>query len=104
MIYVFRVVPRLFFAVDNPQQDPVTAKAKGLTMKYMDPIIHDWYRVPQPPVYGLSPPYHVNESSRYTNITECNLSRIVAALNGILQGSVSKHLSVNSMIPCEIIL
>ena len=87
-------MPRLFYGVDNPQHDPVTAKARELTANYLDPIIHDWCHTPQPLVHGLSQPYHLYDPNKYSPILESSLSRVVASLTATLQCTTSRHMTV----------
>jgi len=36
------MIPKLFFEIDNPLQDPVAAKAKESTMVLLNTVMDDW--------------------------------------------------------------
>ena len=57
VLFLCRVVPRLFYSVDSPQQDPVWLLAKTMSTDYLEPIMHEWARPLQPIVHDLAPPF-----------------------------------------------
>lgn len=91
-----RLVPRLFYEVDNPQHDPVIALAKEKTDVFLQPILHEMSQEPPPLVLGLVKPYHFSPNYPVLPTVESSLSRIVVALLKQLNGSRSKHLTVST--------
>lgn len=41
-VVVYRMIPKLFFGIDNPLQDPVAAKAKECTTVLLNTVMDDW--------------------------------------------------------------
>ncbi len=93
-----RVVPQLFYAVDNLQHDPVIARAKDDTSQYLDPIMYEWSQPPQSSIHGLATAFSsamLHNGSNNTAVIESSLSRVVSSLIGLLNMSFSRHLTVS---------
>ncbi len=95
-LVIFRLVPKLFFAVDNPQQDPVVAIAKDLTDVLLQPLMAEWAEEPPPMVQGLVKPYLFSPSFHMKPPIESSLSRIVQFLIQQLHTAQTKHRTVSS--------
>lgn len=93
---VFRLVPRLFHAVDSPQQDEVISAAKDESDALLFPILHEFSTAPPPLVQGLVPPYHFNVFEEVSAMVESALSRVVQMLMHQVLVSQSRHLTVGS--------
>ncbi|XP_071090376.1 huntingtin-like isoform X1 [Haliotis cracherodii] len=90
---LLRLVPKLFFAVDNCQQDPVTAIARDLTDGLLYPLMSEWAEEPPPLVQGLIPPYHFSPTFTIKPHLESSLSRVVQQLLQQLHKAQTKHLT-----------
>ena len=93
------MIPQLFHVVDNPQHDPVVAKAKAYAMQYFEPMLHEWSQMPQPLVHGLVAPYHLHPTYQPLPTTEASLMRVVSVICSKLNHSNSKYLMVSLVLP-----
>ncbi|KAL4231691.1 hypothetical protein ACF0H5_009269 [Mactra antiquata] len=87
-----KLVKKLFFPVDYPQQDPIIAVAMDKVDHFLNPIIYDWCQVPPPPVQGLVSPYHVTPGLVIQSSVESVLSRLVIYVMEKLNLAQSKYL------------
>ncbi|XP_064630020.1 huntingtin-like [Lineus longissimus] len=86
-----KFIPNLFYAVHNPQHDPIIAIAKAHTDQFLEPILMEWSQAPQPLVHGLVQPYHFNPYDGYNATTEYSLSKVVGMLIARLMQSAAKY-------------
>ncbi|KAK7109044.1 hypothetical protein V1264_013160 [Littorina saxatilis] len=90
---LIRLIPNLFFSVDNPQHDAVIAAAKDESDILLYPIMHEFSMEAPPLVQGLVPPYHFNVLQEVVPAVESSLSRIVQMLMHQLLVSQSRSLT-----------
>ena len=90
-----RLIPKLFFAVDNPQHDAVLSVAKDESDSLLYPIMHEFSMEPPPLVQGLVPPYHFNVLQEVLPTVESSLSRIVHMLMHQMLVSPSRSMTVS---------
>lgn len=92
-----RLVPRLFFASDNPLQDPVTAKAKEYTVTLLSTVMDDW-PVSSTANIPLSfvKPFDQMPTFPTNSMTESALSRIVTMVINHLIQSVCRQVTVSA--------
>ena len=95
-LHLCSLVPRLFYELDNPQHDPIIAKAKTYATDFFDPIMNEWSQPPQSLIHGLVKPYNFNITTQVPTTTESSLQRVVAMVTAELNRSTSKHLTVGS--------
>ena len=94
--YHHRVIPKLYFASDSPQQDPVVSVAADQTQTLLFPIMQPLVGGSQLPplVQGLMPPYLFDILEEVGPSTESALSRIVQMLLQALLVSQTKYMTV----------
>lgn len=90
---LIRLVPRLFYAVDNPQQDAIISAAKDESDALLFPILHEFSMEPPPFVQGLVAPYHFNVLQEVSPVVESSLSRVVQTLMHRVLVSQSRHMT-----------
>lgn len=100
MAYVvaYRMIPKLFFGIDNPLQDPVAAKAKECTMVLLNTVMDDWAAKTAALSHGSTvKPF----DQALTNLvadcttTESALSRVVTMVVRHLIQSVCRQVTVS---------
>lgn len=92
-----KLVPNLFYETDCPQQDPIVTKARDLTCKFLDPVLHEENIPTITTVHGLAQSYSKLASTPYSAVIESSLSRVVQALMQKLIQSTSKHLTLGCL-------
>ncbi|ESO95031.1 hypothetical protein LOTGIDRAFT_160793 [Lottia gigantea] len=87
-----RLIPNLFYPVDHPQHDPVTACAQDLTNRVFTSLSHQLIEDLPPLVQGLVKPYHYSPNIKVNSTVESCLSRIIQQLLHQIHISQSRHL------------
>ncbi|KAL8615828.1 hypothetical protein ACOMHN_048536 [Nucella lapillus] len=77
---VSKLIPQLFYSMDNPQHDPIISAAKDSSDSLLYPIMHELCMAPPPLVQGLVAPYHFNVLQEVGACVESSLSRVVHLL------------------------
>ncbi|XP_005093645.2 huntingtin [Aplysia californica] len=89
-----RLIPKLFYASDSPQQDPVLAVASDQTRYLLTPMMSPVLSGQLPPlVQGLVGPYKHDELAQVCPATESALSRVVQMLLHNLLVSNSRYIT-----------
>ncbi|RUS73694.1 hypothetical protein EGW08_018541 [Elysia chlorotica] len=92
---ISKVIPKLYFASDSPQQDPVVSVAADQTQALLSPIMQPLVGGSQLPplVQGLMPPYLFDILEEVGPSTESALSRVVQMLLQALLVSQTRYLT-----------
>ncbi|GFR89453.1 huntingtin [Elysia marginata] len=92
---ICRVVPKMHFASDSPQQDPVVSVAADQTQALLSPIMQPLVGGKQLPplVQGLMPPYLFDILEEVRPATESALSRVVQMLLQALLVSQTRYMT-----------
>ncbi|XP_015913152.2 huntingtin [Parasteatoda tepidariorum] len=85
------LIPELFFPINHPNNDTVTAIAKEMTDCYLDVSFKDPFSFGFPLVHALVKPFSMN-SSTFTKVIDTSLSRIIDLLVSTLRLSNNKYL------------
>ncbi|ELT98253.1 hypothetical protein CAPTEDRAFT_220329 [Capitella teleta] len=88
-----KLLPQLFYSVDNALHDPVIRCARDQAAGHFEPMLHEWSGPLQPLIHGLVKPYHTPSALPPNPVLEAALSRMVSLLVHTLMQSDSKHLS-----------
>ncbi|XP_050396465.2 huntingtin [Patella vulgata] len=88
-----KLIPNLFFSVDNAQHDPVTACAQDMTDCAFSCLSHQLVEDLPPIVQGLVKPYHFSPITIVKQTVESSLSRLIQALLHQIHISQSKYLT-----------
>lgn len=109
-VFFFRLIPKLFFPLDQPQQDAATVKGAGYSEQFLSEMLApssdssgsstilqhtNFKNVPAP--FNVCFPYAVSGSSHccYRRSIDTSLSRIVCLLSQSLLMSASRYLTVS---------
>uniref|UniRef100_A0A061QFU3 Putative huntingtin n=1 Tax=Cupiennius salei TaxID=6928 RepID=A0A061QFU3_CUPSA len=87
-----RLVPKLYYPIDHPNKDPITAIAKEDIDIYLDIAHKGSLHSTLPLVHALVKPFSVHNSSSYNPIVDASLSRVINLLVITLRMCSNKHL------------
>ncbi|XP_076466851.1 LOW QUALITY PROTEIN: huntingtin-like [Babylonia areolata] len=88
-----RLIPQLFFPMDNPQHDPIISAAKDESDSLLSPILYELSMEAPPLVQGLVAPYHFDVLQEVGPGLESSLSRVVHLLMHQLLVSQSRFMT-----------
>lgn len=92
---IFSLVPKLYFPIDHPNKDPITAIAKEDIDIYLDIAHKGSLHSTLPLVHALVKPFSIHNSSSFNPIVDASLSRVINLLVTRLRMCSNKHLIVS---------
>lgn len=95
-----RLVPKLFYPVDQPHQESISSLAKVHVSRYLDPVMRDLQ--PYTPAITATmeslPVFQSRSSEGGCAFSESALSRMVSVLFDVMSNTMSRYSTVSQIL------